>query len=916
MKKLLAIIITAIVAITASAQVEHSIILDQSSFHRVHTDALTGVNIDPIAKDLSRNACARVKIRFANMNRAEIDALEVKFQSNTDLARQYVAQYYDNVLILEMTAKPNTRFYVQSPEYGQSNEISVNLEGYAEYEMEAYLNQSFSIVVNTQVPGVEVFIDDIFSGRTADNGSLTISGVMIGSHTLKLTYGGLTTTEQIDVNKDSIHFSHKIDRVASRPQFVVFAVEPANAVVTIDGKHYALEQGAMQVLLENGSYNYTVSAVGYHSQSGAITVAGSKIEKSFSLKADSANVTITAPNGAEIWINGVKRGTGSWSGTLNSGTYIFEARKEGHQTTSISRNITSAVAAQSYSLPAPTPMVGTLVVTATPIMADVTVDGKAVGRAPIELSDMLVGSHTLKISKAGYNDYTQSVVIAEEKITAVNATLSKVTTPQPAAAGSYNIGDIVTIAGVQGIVFQTSPVVKIVSVKSTTAARGPENAITNAVEAYNGKINSDKIKSLPDWRIKYTAFKWCADLGEGWYLPATEELKAICKHDFVINKRLKSIHMPELGLDYLWASNEIGNGVAFLFNLASGGINSSIMNKQYGVRAVRVIEGTAASTSSAKVYKVGDYYSENGLQGVVFEVSADGKSGKIVSMKQSGAIAWTMDSNNQNRKIYSTSWEDGALNMPFVKLLPSWQAKFPAFKWCADLGSRWYLPAYNEVKLFTLDDAVRDAVNRTLIANGGVKIFEKGSGTGYWSSSEDFENNKVFYVSMNAVDAYRVSTKSKGSTLYVRAIATFGMPPTPPAPAGVTLSGVDYSISSYKLYQQAQNYYNSGDYTSALKYYYVAAMRDDSAAMSDLGAFYYFGLGVVQDYAVAVYWHRKAAESGNPGGQNNLADHYENGFGVAKDIEMALYWYRKAAAQGDESAKRSVQKLEPMVSGR
>ena len=915
MKKLLAIIISAIVALTASAQEQYSIILDLSSFHRAHSDALTGVNIDPIRRDASRNACARVKIRFANMNRAEIDALAIKFRSNTDLVRQEVAQYFDNVLILEMTAKAATRFYVQSPDYGQSNEISVNLEGYAEYEMEAYLNQSFSIVVNTQVPGVEVFIDDIFMGRTADNGSLTISGVMIGSHTLKLTYGGLTTTEQIDVNKDSIHFSHKIDRVASRPQFVVFAVEPANAVVTIDGKHYALEQGAMQVLLENGSYNYTVSAVGYHSQSGTITVAGSKIEKSFSLKADSANVTITAPNGAEIWINGVKRGTGSWSGTLNSGTYIFEARKEGHQTTSISRNITSAVAVQSYSLPAPTPMVGTLVVTATPIMADVAIDGKAVGRAPIELSDMLVGSHTLKISKAGYNDYTQSVVIAEGKITTVNATLSKVTTPQPTAAGSYNIGDIVTIAGVQGIVFQTSPVVKIVSVKSTTATWGPENAITNAVEAYNGKINSDKIKSLPDWRSKYTAFKWCADLGEGWYLPATEELKAICKHDFVINKRLKSIHMPELGLGYLWASNEIGNGVAFLFNLASGGINSSIMNKQYGVRAVRVIEGTATSTSSAKVYKVGDYYSEDGLQGVVFEVSADGKSGKIVSLNQSTA-AWTTDSNCQNGYISSSDWNDGTLKMPFVKLVSSWQTKFPAFKWSVDLGSRWYLPAYNELRLFTLDDAVRDAVNRTLVANGGTKIYGKGSGAGYWSSTESWEKTKALYVDMDCVNGSQLTDKSKGSTLYVRAIATFGMPSTPPAPPGVTLSSVDYSLPSSKLYQQALDYYNSGNYDSALKYYYVAAMCGHIVAMSDLGTFYYLGLGVTKDYAAALYWHRKSAERCSPSGQNNLADQYENGFGVTKDIEMALYWYRKAAAQGDESAKRSVQKLEPMVSGR
>ena len=914
MKKLLAIIISAIVALTASAQEQYSIILDLSSFHRAHSDALTGVNIDPIRRDASRNACARVKIRFANMNRAEIDALAIKFRSNTDLVRQEVAQYFDNVLILEMTAKAATRFYVQSPDYGQSNEISVNLEGYAEYEMEAYLNQSFSIVVNTQVPGVEVFIDDIFMGRTADNGSLTISGVMIGSHTLKLTYGGLTTTEQIDVNKDSIHFSHKIDRVASRPQFVVFAVEPANAVVTIDGKHYALEQGAMQVLLENGSYNYTVSAVGYHSQSGTITVAGSKIEKSFSLKADSANVTITAPNGAEIWINGVKRGTGSWSGTLNSGTYIFEARKEGHQTTSISRNITSAVAVQSYSLPAPTPMVGTLVVTATPIMADVAIDGKAVGRAPIELSDMLVGSHTLKISKAGYNDYTQSVVIAEGKITTVNATLSKVTTPQPTAAGSYNIGDIVTIAGVQGIVFQTSPVVKIVSVKSTTATWGPVGVTTKANEAFNGKTNSDKIKSQSDWRTKYPDFRWCADLGEGWYLPSYNELKTICKHDFVINKRLKSIHMPEIGLDCLWSSVEAFSDIAFLFNLASGATSTALKSASYGVRAVRVIEGVAAATS-AKRYNVGDYYSEDGLQGVVFEVSADGKSGKIVSLNQSTA-AWTTDSNCQNGYISSSDWNDGTLKMPFVKLVSSWQTKFPAFKWSVDLGSRWYLPAYNELRLFTLDDAVRDAVNRTLVANGGTKIYGKGSGAGYWSSTESWEKTKALYVDMDCVNGSQLTDKSKGSTLYVRAIATFGMPSTPPAPPGVTLSSVDYSLPSSKLYQQALDYYNSGNYDSALKYYYVAAMCGHIVAMSDLGTFYYLGLGVTKDYAAALYWHRKSAERCSPSGQNNLADQYENGFGVTKDIEMALYWYRKAAAQGDESAKRSVQKLEPMVSGR
>ena len=151
MKRLFTLFVTLFTILTATAQVENSIILDQSSFRAVRADALTGVNIDPIAKDLSRNACARVKIKFANMNRAEVDALDIKFRSNTFLAKRKVADYFDNVLILEMTAKPNTRFYVKSDEYGESNEVTLNLEANKEYEMLARLNETFSIIVNSNV---------------------------------------------------------------------------------------------------------------------------------------------------------------------------------------------------------------------------------------------------------------------------------------------------------------------------------------------------------------------------------------------------------------------------------------------------------------------------------------------------------------------------------------------------------------------------------------------------------------------------------------------------------------------------------------------------------------------------------------------------------------------------------------------
>ena len=48
--------------------------------------------------------------------------------------------------------------------------------------------------------------------------------------------------------------------------------------------------------------------------------------------------------------------------------------------------------------------------------------------------------------------------------------------------------------------------------------------------------------------------------------------------------------------------------------------------------------------AARKTYKVGDYYNENGKEGVVFEVSADGQHGKIVSMTQSREmLRWSSD---------------------------------------------------------------------------------------------------------------------------------------------------------------------------------------------------------------------------------------------------------------------------------
>ncbi|MBP3498423.1 MAG: PEGA domain-containing protein [Alistipes sp.] len=597
MKRFLFAILT-LIAFTATAQMENSIVLDAKSFRAVQQDALTGVNIDPIGVDHSRQACARIKIKFDRMSKAQIDALEVKMRSNTDLTKQKVADYYDNVLILEMTAKPNTRFYFYSPEFGESNEVALNLEGNSEYEMLASLNQTFSIVVSSNAENVDIYLDDVFKGKTDGSKSLTIKEVMIGAHTLKAVYGTVSSQQSIEVNSGSILFRQNVDTAASRPQFVVFAVEPQSAVVTIEGKHYSLTDGAMRLVLESGTYNYTVSAAGYHSQSGTFTVAGSKVTKQIALTADAAIVTLTVADNAEIWVNGERVGAGRWSGTLNSGTYIFEAKKAGHSTTTTSKHITSDNPQQSYTLEPPKPLFGSLIVDGSPLMADVAIDGVGVGQMPLSLDNLLVGEHKITVSKSGYQPYSATITIAEGKAASVNITLTKQTSQTSQTSSSskiYKVGDYYNDGVKEGVVFEVSADGrhgKIVSMKRSaellewSSDSAEQKRLIGANSETNGAANMAKVKSISGWRDKYPAFKWCADLGEGWYLPSKEELHTIYKCKDKLNPKLTDkliAYWSSTEDDYKYSSGEF---CAWLVDMDFGNTNDGIKYDNGYVRAV------------------------------------------------------------------------------------------------------------------------------------------------------------------------------------------------------------------------------------------------------------------------------------------------------------------------------------------
>ena len=207
MKRFLFALLAVIMILPAMAEGPKRLInIDPASFQPVQKGALSGVNIDPIAKDRSQRACARIKLHINRMTREDIDQIVVyPIGGNIELTKK-VTSYEGNGLILEMTAKPQTRFYIHHDKYGDSNEVMLNLEGNKEYYLEGHLDLLLPVTVATNVVGAEVFIDREFAGVTDENGLRTIAEVAPGKHSLLVVYENFASRQDVEVDSNKISF--------------------------------------------------------------------------------------------------------------------------------------------------------------------------------------------------------------------------------------------------------------------------------------------------------------------------------------------------------------------------------------------------------------------------------------------------------------------------------------------------------------------------------------------------------------------------------------------------------------------------------------------------------------------------------------------------------------------------------------
>ena len=178
-----------------------------------------------------------------------------------------------------------------------------------------------------------------------------------------------------------------------------------------------------------------------------------------------------------------------------------------------------------------------------------------------------------------------------------------------------------------------------------------------------------------------------------------------------------------------------------------------------------IIENKHTSESQNTVtYKVGDYYNENGKEGVVFEVWDGGRHGKIVSLDKTQR-QWDTRVKYENGVCTNADSEtDGKANTDKV-MARSDRDYFPAFKWCRAKGDSWYLPAKSELMEIYRN---RHAINETMSHHNGAGLISQ-----YWSSTE--KNDADSKLSAWGVGMYSGGTYDfyKYCSCYVRAVSAF-----------------------------------------------------------------------------------------------------------------------------------------------
>ena len=264
------------------------------------------------------------------------------------------------------------------------------------------------LIINSEPQGAEVWLNNESTGEfTPFRRKLAIGDEVPYRLSLPLYHdeAGMVTVDQ----------PRKELQFALRPAFgsVTVTSTPSGALVFLDEK----QVGQTPLTLDriaSGSHSLRLQAPQYAVERRNVSVAdGQTANVAVTLAARFAEITVQAPQGAVVTVDGDRKGSGTLSWRQGEGLCDIVVSMAGHRD---ARRQLEVVAGRAQTVQlTPQPIYGSASVDSDLMDAEIWIDGKQYGVTPNVVERLLVGSHTLVLKKSGYADLQQQFSVEEGK---------------------------------------------------------------------------------------------------------------------------------------------------------------------------------------------------------------------------------------------------------------------------------------------------------------------------------------------------------------------------------------------------------------------------------------------------------------------------------------------------------------------
>ena len=272
------------------------------------------------------------------------------------------------------------------------------------------------LVITSEPEGATVYIDEKEIGQTPFNRKYKE-----GEYNYRIEYPRYYP----EAGKLVIEGEKKQMDFSLRPKFgdIYVSSQPeAGMEIFLDGRSTGKTTPATLKEIDSGEHRLALQSKWYQNKSEKVIVRDEDTTSiEMQLFPSFADVEITTTEGASVLIDGIKKSEGHWTGRLLEGVYEVVATKQYYSERSKQLDVQAGKTIQlDLSLSAET---GSVDIVSIPFGARIFIDGNAAGTTPNTVTDLLCGSHDLRLELENYAPLERSFTIEYNKTISIEETL-------------------------------------------------------------------------------------------------------------------------------------------------------------------------------------------------------------------------------------------------------------------------------------------------------------------------------------------------------------------------------------------------------------------------------------------------------------------------------------------------------------